>query len=302
MATFTITHHPRVETARAFANSAAAGAPPYYVYVGDPTPLAGILVDAVDAVSALRGTRRSIVAGKLVGSTDVSLMIRNRPWTVNTVFTAYDDTIDLSNSGFYAVVNAGAFTHVWKCLENGANAVSTQQPVVADINVADDTVFYTADAYRWKYMYSVDSATVSKFATTTWFPVVANASVQSLAVNGSIDTVRVVAPGQGYGNYLIGQFRSGDIQVGNNTVYGVGGANSVPSSTASFYESCLIYIAAGAGQGQYRTVSHYFVNATGSFVVVNNAFGTTPGIASAFEIYPQVFFAADGGQSVVATA
>jgi hypothetical protein len=68
------------------------------------------------------------------------------------------------------------------------------------------------------YMYSVDSANISSFGTSTTIPLVPN-SVVTLAANpGAIDVINVDNPGLGYNNYTNGVFSISDTRLNGNTL------------------------------------------------------------------------------------
>src|SRR6185312_1507319 len=125
-------------------------------------------------------------------------------WNGNTIYTAYtsnDETMYLEP--FYTIVNAASYYHIWKCLDNAGGSLATVEPSIDALSSNDD-FYQTSDGYQWRYMTSVPSNSVSKFATSDFFPLVANASVTASAVDGSINVIRVIDGGNNYSNYLAG--------------------------------------------------------------------------------------------------
>ena len=113
---------------------------------------------------------RNMLFGKYLGSNDVIQVIPNYQYVPSTIYAMYDDADPLLfTKQFYTIVNATSYFHVFKCLSNNNDSPSTIPPNFADID-ARDAAYFTSDNYCWKYMYSVNSATVSKFSTTSWFP------------------------------------------------------------------------------------------------------------------------------------
>jgi hypothetical protein len=266
--------------------------------VGDPDQLFDEIT--LTSISAYR----NMIQGKRVAAEDICPVTRNIPWESGKIFDMYDDQDDIENlflKDYYAVINAGSFSHVFKCLDNSNNAQSTTQPDFSHIVGANTILYQTADGYRWKYLYSVDSEIVNNFATTSVFPVVPNTDVEAIAANGAVDVVFVANGGRGYDNYTQGTFGVSDIRIeGNNRLFGISTGTNV-SSLSGFYTGCILYISAGLGIGEYREVSDYIVNNAGNFVVTNNAF-LTPENSSQYQIYPKVTITGDGLQTTNAVA
>ncbi len=246
-----------------------------------------------------------MIFGKLITEEDVNLVIEKNEWTSNTVYDQYDSQISLIDKTYYSIVNAGSWSHVYKCLYNNNGMPSIVQPDFSSVSVGD-RFFETSDGYLWKYMYSAPASLIDDFGTEKYFPVFSNSSVSDIAVSGSIDTILVEGRGNNYSNYLIGNnhFSSGDMRIGGNSVlYSIVG-NSVASSTNNFYNGCMIYIKSGPANevGQYKKIVNYFVNSTAKVIVLESAFANALSISSAFEIYPGVSITSDGLQTSNAVA
>jgi len=271
----------------------------YYLFLGDHMPHDdSTLAELFDKpATTVIDCYKQMIQGKRVSSNDVAVMVRNIPWTANTVYDMHDDQDDdLSTKDFYVVVNASSYYHVYKCLDNNMEAASTIEPDFSHIVGANTILYQTSDGYRWKYLYTVSSANNLKFSTSEYFPVFPNTSVSANAVDGAIDIIKIEGEGEGYDNYFEGAFSTEDLRVdGNNQVYAI--VNSSASLVNGFYSGCLIYISAGTGAGQARTVEDYFVNADGKYVVINNAFTTAPDATDEYEVYPRIEIVADGGQT-----
>jgi len=106
-------------------------------------------------------------------------------------------------------------------------------------------------------------------------------------------------------------------QTSNVTVVGQSSAaegtiTSATSSTSSlsantdFYKGSTLYIAAGAGAGQAKTISEYIVTGSARRVLIPSAFATSIDTTSIFEITPRVVISGDGsgaeGRAIVNTA
>lgn len=227
----------------------------------------------------------NMIMGKSVANTNLVLAVPNIPYTSSTVYTPYDDAADLSDKNFYCVVNAGSYSHVYKCLYNNKGANSTVQPNFAYINGANTTLYQTSDGYQWKYLYSVDSATISTFATNEYFPVIANNATTSIAVPGAVNVIKIENSGQLYNNYLSGTLLASDIRV-EPKVYQV--SNSSINIVRGFYSGCYMYLNAGVGVGQYQIIVDYYSNASGNYVLLDNEFHISPTNGTTFQISPRV--------------
>jgi hypothetical protein len=230
--------------------------------------------------------------GKRVSNSDVIQMIPRYDWTANTVYAMYDDTdSQLMSKQFYATVNTGAEYHVYKCLYNGGNVASTIEPSGTD----NDAFEFANDGYIWKYMYSANAAAMTKFASNTYMPIVANSSVTGNAVSGSIEVIYVEDGGAGYDNYLSNTFaQSSDIKVnGDEFNYRLAGTASPEDD---FYNGCLLFITSGPALNEYREIVDY--NGTTKVATVNGAFSTSaePTVGSSYEVNPQVDVFDTGGR------
>ena len=305
MSTKLLTNNQRLNTAEQVLESIIEPSnTTFYVFVGDHSDHANsTLQDLYDNErTILYDAYNNMMWGKRVEEADVKLMIRNVPWEANTLYTMYDDTDQtLYEKDFYVIVDANSYLHVYKCLDNNMNAFSTVEPNFAHISGANSYVYQTSDGYRWKYMYSVDSANNLKFSSGTLFPIIANSDVSSNAITGAIDIVRVEGIGRGYDNYSTGTFDADDLRIGGDPlIYGM--ANATASAANGFYTGCICYISTGTGSGQYRTITDYYANSTGKFFTIDTAFIVPPTNGSEFQVYPEVRITGSGTQTTNAVA
>lgn len=281
----------------------------YYMFVGNHLEYANsaFIPQPVDSVSeTLIDVYRNMIYGKRVSQSDVKLVIARNDYTSNKVYDMYDDSVGesdiaLFNDNYYAVVNSGAYYHVFKCLDNNLGANSTVQPEFSEIDATDE-VYQTSDGYIWKYMYSADTNTVRKFATTDFFPVVVNNQVTTSAKNGKIDVIKVDHVGRGYDNYCNGIFRVDDLRIAGNTlVYSIN-SSLTANTTTDYYNGCYLYITQGTGIGQYSKISKYIVNSTVKAVQLVTPFSIPPQSDSHFDITPGVTITGDGTETSKALA
>ena len=294
-----------VDSAKRFIYEVSNTGNNYYLCAGSPNPwFAGIVPTPYDDVyMTVVDVFRSLLFGKHITFQNVLPMIPNYPYAYGTTYAKYNDSDPLLfTKQFYTIVNADAYSHVFKCLDNNNDSPSTIPPNFADVDAVDDA-YYTSDDYCWKYMFSVNSSTISQFATTTWFPYVANAAVAENAIAGSIDVIETLNSGNGYSNYLNGTFSISDIRLnGNDFIYAV---NSQASPLQHFYDGGIIYITSdvlGDSAGQFRTITNYSVNSTTKFIQLNSPFINVPQNGAQYQIYPAVTLTGDGTESDTAVA
>ena len=289
-----------VESVSEVANTA------YYLYVGNHVPYSNATIPVANnnEKSVLIDPYRNMIMGKRVGVNDISLMIRNVPYVSNTVYEMYDDITDnLSEKDFFVIVNEGSYFHVYKCLDNNNRTRSIVEPEYSHISGSNTSLYQTSDGYRWKYMYSVSSSVNQKFATTDYFPVVANTTVTEQAVTGAVDIIKVEDGGRGYDNYTSGVFSESELKyLGVSNLYEI--SNTSASSINGFYEGCIIYITNGPGAGSYRRIGSYSIQSGKKIIALTQEFdaNNAPASGSEYQIYPEVKIYGDGLQTVNAVA
>lgn len=297
-----ITTAYRVARAQDMVNAASYRS--YYAFAGTVTSSSNVIPQAFDDVySTTIDVYRTMLFGKKIQSNNVLPAIPRYDYVSGTIYSQYDDADPtIYSKNFYAIVNATTAYHVWKCLDNAGGSPSTIAPNFADVDAQDDS-YMTSDGYTWKYMYSVDAATTNTFATSAWFPLVANAAVAQTATAGSIDSFEVLSSGNGYSNYLTGTFAITDVRLnGNSSVYAV---SPTASPYAHFYDGCIIQITAdpyGNSAGEYRTVTGYGVNATTKWIVLDRPFDNNPQNGAQYQMYPGIVIIGDGQQTRNAAA
>lgn len=271
----------------------------YYMFVGDFANTASVPTPNNTLSAYHFNVFNEMIMGKKITPANISLGIRNIPYEGNTVYTAYDDTIDLSEKSYYAIVNATSYSHIFKCLDNNGNSLSTVEPNFSHIVGANTIIYQTSDMYIWKYMYTVDNNDISNFATDSFFPLTANATVTANAIIGSINVIKVEESGKRYDNYVFGTLRSSDIRVAPD-VYQI--SNSSIKDTRSFYTGCIMLLTEGDGSGQHQTVVDSYTNATGNYVVLETDFPISPSNGTKFEISPECVVYDNTGSANLAVA
>ena len=152
----------------------------------------------------------NMFAMKRVDATDIIHCSTRNLWVSGTTYVEYDDQDTNIESKVYHVISAN--NNVYMCLKAGSGASSTN-PDVTGVQTSGVINHSGSDGYIWKYMYTVPTADVTKFLTTSFMPVrrIAEApaggadtaltnqwSVQTNAVDGAIYNMKITTAGTGY--------------------------------------------------------------------------------------------------------
>ena len=152
----------------------------------------------------------NMFAMKRVDAGDIIHCSPRNLWVSGTTYVEYDDQDTNIEGKLYFVISAN--NNVYMCLKAGSGDSSTNPD---DTGVTTTGVIYHSgsDGYIWKYMYTVPTADVTKFLTTSFIPVrhikeapgggadtaLTNQwSVQTNAVDGAIYNMKITTAGTGY--------------------------------------------------------------------------------------------------------
>lgn len=275
----------------------------YYVFLAKHTAYSNekdVPTRPIDNEDSKRQVYDDMLFGKRVTANDAKVMINRYSYVAGTVYDKYDDTdSSLFSKKFYVVVKRGTSHDVFKCLDNRNGSPSTTPPDKLQITNYDE-IYRTADGYVWKYMYTIASADMEKFATVDYLPVTPNSSVTTSADNGTIDVIVVENPGKGYSNYLYGNLGKNDLLIdGSARKIDVAG-NNKSATIDDYYQSCVFKVINGTGAGEYRIVQSYDVYGGKRVITLDN--DITLDIDSEYEITPQVIITGDYTQTTDAIA
>ena len=106
----------------------------------------------------------NMFAMKKVDATDIVHSATRNLWVSGTTYVEYDDQDVNIESKVYFVISAN--NNVYMCLKAGAGA-STTNPDVTGVQTSGVINHSSSDGYIWKYMYTVNTAEVSKFLTSS---------------------------------------------------------------------------------------------------------------------------------------
>lgn len=236
--------------------------------------------------------------GKLITNDDVRKMIPRYNWTSNTIYPMYDDRDpDLGIKPFFVTVDANTEFHVFKCLNNNHGVKSTFSPTREDTSEADE-YYSTADGYQWKYLYSVPSASMKKFATSSWIPLEENANTVANAVSGALDVIIVESPGVRYNAYAAGYFQNIGADANGDLSFST--IESTSSSNTDFFKNSAIKVVNGPGAGQQRIITNYTVTGGQKVVYLDSPWDPLdpPDTSSRYEISPNVVIIGDGAGAI----
>ena len=214
-------YSPRVSDSNVNLNS-------LYAFIGQVTPWTNEAEPPVPTQDqqSLKQYFKNIIATKLVTSSDISPVIPRRDWTAGVTYDYYEDTIDILATNASNIVEKNfyvrnRFDQIFKCLWNNNGAPSTVEPQFLPGTFDNTFLVRTADGYKWKFMYSLDSGSKQKFFDADWMPVPITRRtpnpVDTFAAQGSIDVINLTTVGQGYAPGGVSITINGDGRFANAT-------------------------------------------------------------------------------------
>lgn len=239
-----ITEHFRQHNAEQFFESfSEAAATTYYLFIGKSSPFTtatsggndGSPPVPSDDVTTEFYKWDSMLAAKLISSSDVSYVIPRRAWANNTTYDMYEHDVSSSNTTTSGATNLFDSTFyfmtsenkIYKVLDNnGGTAYSGSEPT------STSATPFELGGYTLQYMYELTTSQVQKFLTSDFIPVTTDSTVSGAAVDGSIDTVRVTG-GSGYTDGTYYSPIDGDGSNGIVKIVVSGNAISAQGSTGS---------------------------------------------------------------------
>jgi len=157
--------------------------------------------------SYIKQVFKRIFAVKKLTSSNMSPVIQRIDWTANTVYSFYQDTVDMNQKDIngnliYNYYVKNKYDQVFKCLWNNNGIPSTVEPYFEPGTYDSNGIFKGSDGYKWKFMYVIDSGKKNNFMDSTWMPV----TIQNYAPNplvssagyGDIEAVNITNFGTGY--------------------------------------------------------------------------------------------------------
>jgi hypothetical protein len=218
----------------------------YYMFVSS----IGTFNPVDSAVSQNEFLENTLFAKKIKNE-DINFMIRYYPWQRGTVYTQYDDAVDLTGTNFYAVVgpndNDTGDYRIYKCLDNNNGGAAESPPTFDNANL--NQIYETADGYVWKYMYRLTTLQFEGYNALGYIPIDPSATIEPAEVSGGgISDIEVTnsASNQGYQQkYAVLDFifgRTGGINVHGEVSVRVDPLDTTWSSIDNYYVGQYLYI------------------------------------------------------------
>jgi len=239
-----ITEKFRLHNAEQFQESfSEAAKSTYYLFIGKSSPFTTTTSGGSDNAPPTPQDNittefykwDSMLAAKLISSSDVSFVIPRRNWANNTTYDMYEHDVSSTNTTTSGASNLFDSTfyfmtsdyRVYKVLDN-----NNQQPYSGAEPTSEVTGPFELGGYTLQYMFKLTTSEVQKFLTSDFLPVTTDTDVSNAAFDGSIDTVRVTA-GSGYTDGTYYSPVDGDGANGVVKIVVNGGAISLQGSTGT---------------------------------------------------------------------
>lgn len=163
----------------------------YFVFVGGqtPYPTSDVTLET-DNQSVDISTWNELMFGK---KANFSRMALKYVWESGTIYTQYDDSIELLDQNFYVVTSS---RDVFKCIYNNNGLPSTSEPTKRAGKLGQPVK--EDDGYEWLYLYTISKSDYTRFVTANYMPVIANTEVSAAAIDGGLFSVSVVVDGSDY--------------------------------------------------------------------------------------------------------
>lgn len=182
----------RNENTRAFVEGIQDGVDNYYIFTGrtQSWPDESDVPEFTDTLELEVDARNSLNGLKKIEAADVAFGIRRIDWSRDRIFAQYDSTENMSTKDFYVMTEQN---NVYKCISNNNNSRSTSRPVHTTTQTS-----FEIDGYKWKYMFTISDELLDKFIVPGFLPIGKNETVETNAIPGTIDNVKIVSTGTGY--------------------------------------------------------------------------------------------------------
>ena len=243
---------------------------------------------------------------KRIGFNDVFQVIPRINWEPGRVFDQYDDDVALFDPAdpkqFYVIVDG---RDVYKCLGNNFGGLSTEKPTGTSI----EAFVRPNDLYRWKFMYRVPED-LRDFLTEDFIPIEfitgkgllpderqLQFNVQEAAINGSIDFIDLISPGDIDPPAYPFSVPASAVQFVQRSEFAIEDSNTIVSfpspvppivelnATASLvlgaYNNMVLRITSGPGAGEERIIVSYDTSRNAE---LNAAFSSNVSIGDTYEV------------------
>ena len=276
----------------------------FYIMVASIATDELVRVDAVNSLKSKNEFKEKMLFGKRVFPDDVKFMIKYYPWQKDAVYDQYDDTVDLENSRFYAVVgptnNDSGDYRVYKCLSNNNGAESTTPPNYNPTTV--NQIYRTPDGYVWKFMYYLTEPQFEAYNATGYIPLIGDfeinpdpaADANNVITGSEVSDIFVENPidNNGYPSLELGVIAG---PPGNDSTLLLRSAEL--SEISNYYSGMTIFINTPQNVAYTYVIDSYTWDITsdrGRVKVIGDPRADGVVINSGFKILPTVHIKGDG--------
>jgi len=257
-----ITSKFRLDTTNAFVNSLSDNQ--FYMALGRPNAWTDDAVPTTPYENDYTSHTlwENMFAMKRVDAADIIHCSPRNLWVSGTSYVEYDDQDTNIESKVYFVISAN--NNVYMCLKKGTGA-STTNPDNTGVQTSGVINHSGSDGYIWKYMYTVPTADVTKFLTTSFIPVrhiketppagsdsalTNQFSVQTNAVDGAIFNMKITTAGTGYTSApTLTIAGNGASAAATATVSGGAITAITMTNVGTGYRHAVVTISGGGGSG-----------------------------------------------------
>lgn len=278
----------------------------YYAFAANPVSQTSVSNVSNDDYSTTFLNIWNLLIGKKLSNTNFLGVIDRVTWTTNTVYTRYDNTVDLSNSEFYVISEpseVGGVYNLFKCIDNANGARSTDKPTQVQ-----PTSFTTSDGYIWRYICSTSTVIKNRFSTDDYFPIYANTSlIESTYDYSGVEVIVISNSGSGYTTYANGRVEDIIVDTDLRTAVKISSdtEDSEGHTDLSFYNNCAVYFVNNNNPttNQLAVITEHKSNSTGNWLIFDTSPNTTNiTTTTLYRIAPHVKFDTDGDVDPIAYA
>ena len=243
---------------------------------------------------------RNIVGIKQIDINSAYRMTDRYDWTNNTIYTPYDDTVDMQGVKYYAM---NTEYNVYKCLANNNGIASSAEPK----GIKTDSAINTSDGYVWKYMYTVpepyryyiddEFIPVSKLVAKGVSSETKNQwSTQTGAKRGGIESVLLEVTGNWNHGSIFPAGSTGTIQTATSlagaTAMELNSTYMAGSFSDDAFNGMTVTITTDVGAGQRRIITDYV--ASTNLIYFETPLSKNVPAGSVIEIAPKIDIYGDG--------
>lgn len=228
----------------------------------------------------------NVLFGKKVYSDDIHFMIKYYPWQRENVYTQYDDTTNLEDQNFYAVVgptnNDTGDYRIFKCLFNNDGA-QVQAPPAWNANTVNQ-IYQTADGYLWKYMYELSEIEFDAYNSLGFIPLRTEFDTDPVANTGGaeVSDIFVTNPDDNFGytettgSFFQNPFNSGSVICTPDNA-------NISQIFFYYYGQTLYAVNQNTGVSELFVIEYYSYNVTNGKVEIR--VGTGKGLTGRYSIF-----------------